>query len=153
MKANLIKAGAKELTSDRFVKLILPNGYFYQVCCDCGLAHRFHISGQDEITMMVERLDEGVPLEEIDGSLVVEADLTLSEIFEITWINHDFMEMSQKFRDMRAKHTNKGDKCWWCGHSFEDGEMMALVGVAKKLNQLVCQSCASALAEIGGSDE
>jgi hypothetical protein len=69
--------------------------------------------------------------------------------YEITWINHDFMEMSQRFRDVRKKHKNKGDKCWWCGHSFEDGEVMALVGVAKKLNQIVCQRCAK---EIGGGD-
>ena len=73
------EAGAVDLDSDKFVRIEIKNGYFYQVCCDCGLTHRVHISGKpEEITIRFERL-EGLPLDDVikDGATV--ADLAADE--------------------------------------------------------------------------
>jgi len=37
------------------------------------------------------------------------------------------------------------DKCYWCGHPFENGEMMALACFEKKGNKVLCQGCAKKL--------
>ena len=66
------------------------------------------------------------------------------------WIKREFTEMSQRFREIRKKCHSKMDACWWCGHKFEDGEMMALAAVSGKLNKILCGSCAdSALVSTG----
>jgi hypothetical protein len=73
-----------------------------------------------------------------------------TETFEIAWFRREFMEMSPKFREVRAKFKDALDKCWWCRHPFEDGEMMALVCLRKKGNKVFCQTCAG---KIGDEDE
>lgn len=65
---------------------------------------------------------------------------------EFRWCKKDFMEMSQKYRDIR-KGMKPLDSCRWCGHKFKDGEMMALAAPEKQLNWLLCQDCAEALAK------
>jgi hypothetical protein len=74
------KAGATDLDSDHFVKLSIPNEYFFMACCDCGLAHKIHVSGQKEITIRFERLDDGIPLDEIEEDLVAVVDLPASGV-------------------------------------------------------------------------
>ncbi len=66
------------------------------------------------------------------------------------WCKRDFMPMSQDFRRIRSNHNNPMDKCYWCGHPFEDGEMMALAHFVGKTNKTLCQSCAD---ELLGSQE
>ena len=54
----------------------------------------------------------------------------------------DFMEMSQEYRDIRARFQNKMDSCHWCKRKFVDGEMMALAQPTKGKNKVLCLSCA-----------
>jgi hypothetical protein len=59
----------------------------------------------------------------------------------------EFMEMSPTFRRVRGGSRNPMDKCYWCGHAFADGDMMALVQFAEVGggNKVLCQSCADEL--------
>jgi len=66
--------------------------------------------------------------------------------FEASSCKLDFMEMNQRFRDIRAKSRNPMDKCEWCKHKFTDGEMMALA-IANNGNKVLCQSCGKELLE------
>ena len=61
------------------------------------------------------------------------------------WCRKDFMEMSQRFREIRAKSRNPLDSCFWCQHKFNDGEMMALACFEEKGNKVLCQECAAEL--------
>ena len=72
-----------------------------------------------------------------------------TQSFEVLWARQAFMKMSPKFREIRANHSYKGNRCWWCRKDFEDGDMMALVCIKTKGNKLLCQKCG---AEIGGED-
>jgi len=59
------------------------------------------------------------------------------------WCKKDFMEMSDKYRQIRAKTGRAAmDKCFWCGHVFANGEMMALAQPEKGANKVLCQNCA-----------
>jgi len=40
------------------------------------------------------------------------------------------------------------DTCFWCGHEFVDGEMMALAQPKKGKNKALCQSCAGNMEEV-----
>jgi hypothetical protein len=53
--------------------------------------------------------------------------------------------MSPTFRRIRSGRRNLMDKCYWCGHVFIDGEMMALAHFVGKANKVLCQSCADEL--------
>lgn len=68
--------------------------------------------------------------------------------FEASSCKLDFMEMNQRFRDIRAKSRNPMNKCAWCSHKFADGEMMALA-IANNGNKVLCQSCGQQLIESG----
>ena len=71
--------------------------------------------------------------------------------FEATACQLDFMQMTQRFREIRAKSRNPMDKCHWCKHSFCDGEMMALA-LTLKGNKTLCRECGEKLlASIGSS--
>lgn len=61
------------------------------------------------------------------------------------WCKRDFMPMSPKYREIRAKQSKPMDTCFWCKHAFEDGEMMALAQPDKGGNKVLCQSCAEIL--------
>lgn len=63
------------------------------------------------------------------------------------WCKKDFLVMDDGFRAIRAKMRNPMDKCFWCGHSFVNGEMMALAAREKAGNVVLCQECASKLME------
>ena len=54
---------------------------------------------------------------------------------EITWYKADFMVMSDKYKRGHMR------SCFWCGHKFENGEMVALAGVKGKLNKILCKKC------------
>ena len=64
---------------------------------------------------------------------------TKVEIF--TWIRRSFMEMSQRYRDIR-KNMKPMDSCFWCRHKFEDGETMNIAGRPKGRNAVLCDECA-----------
>jgi hypothetical protein len=64
---------------------------------------------------------------------------------EFNWCKKDFVVMSQKFRDIRARSHNPMDSCFWCGHRFSDGETMALAQPKKGANKTLCQKCATDL--------
>ena len=79
------------------------------------------------MTMQAGRLSRRVPAR------------TKTETF--TWIRRPFLEMSQKYRDVR-KRLNPMDSCFWCRHKFEDGETMNLAGRPKGRNVVLCDTCA-----------
>lgn len=60
---------------------------------------------------------------------------------EFLWIKREFMEMSQRYRNVRKSMGRPNGACWWCKHKFEDGEMMGLAAISGKLNKLLCGSC------------
>ena len=62
------------------------------------------------------------------------------------WCKLDFMEMSETFRAIRGRSRNPMDKCYWCGHAFANGEMMALAAFKGK-NKTLCQTCGAELLE------
>lgn len=64
---------------------------------------------------------------------------------QFKWCKRDFSLMSPKFREIRAKCASPMDTCFWCKHSFADGEMMALAQPDKGGNKVLCQSCADLL--------
>lgn len=69
------------------------------------------------------------------------------------WCKRDFMEMSDRYREIRSKAGRKLDSCHWCKHKFKNGEMMALAQIEEsKANKLFCQSCIDE-ADGGESDE
>jgi len=63
------------------------------------------------------------------------------------WCKKDFTEMSQQYRQIRAKCRNPMDTCFWCKHKFKDGEMMALAQPKKGANKVLCQACAEEAVE------
>ena len=68
------------------------------------------------------------------------------------WCSRNFTIMCDRFRAIRAKARNKMDACHWCGDKFENGEMMALVGLEKGPNKVLCQGCAGDLLANGTPD-
>jgi hypothetical protein len=56
---------------------------------------------------------------------------------KFTWVKRDFMPWSTF-----SKTRQTPNSCWWCHHSFEGDEMLALAGRFRKTNVLICQSCA-----------
>jgi uncharacterized CHY-type Zn-finger protein len=73
-----------------------------------------------------------------------------TKTIEFEWCKQEYMKMSPGFKEIRAKSRNPMDKCWWCGHEFEDGEMMALAHPEGKKNVVLCQTC---VAEMQGENE
>lgn len=61
------------------------------------------------------------------------------------WCRKDFREMCDQFRAIRSDSRNPMDRCYWCKHPFENGEMMALACFEKLGNRTLCQSCADEL--------
>lgn len=62
------------------------------------------------------------------------------------WCKKDFCKYDESFRNIRAKSKNKMDKCYWCKHHFEDGEMIALACFENTGgNKVLCQTCAGEL--------
>lgn len=61
---------------------------------------------------------------------------------ELRWCKNEFMEMSSGWRRRRSATSKPMDHCFWCGHAFDDGEMMALARPMKGGNKVLCQKCA-----------
>ena len=61
------------------------------------------------------------------------------------WCKKEFLVMGPDFRNARRDRPRKFDKCSWCNHKFNDGEMMALACPEKSTNKMLCQSCATEL--------
>lgn len=77
--------------------------------------------------------------------MVMELSHTLPAKIQVEtalWCKTQYLEMSQQFRKIRTYATDKMDKCWWCGHVFADGEMMALACFENKGNKVLCRDCA-----------
>lgn len=68
-----------------------------------------------------------------------------TETVWFNWCRSDFLPMSQKFRDARARMSEPLDKCWWCKHPFENGEMMAMAQAKGGISRILCQACAGEL--------
>ena len=64
-----------------------------------------------------------------------------TEKFEILGGKRNFMQMDQEYRAIRSKSKNPLDKCFFCRHPFEDGEMMGLIMIKGQTNKVVCQEC------------
>lgn len=59
------------------------------------------------------------------------------------WCRLDYTEMSDTYRKIRHRDPCK---CFWCGHKFQNGEMMALAAFnGKRRNQTLCQDCGKQL--------
>lgn len=65
------------------------------------------------------------------------------------WCHRDFTAMSPQYRKIRAKCRKAMNKCHWCKHPFEDGEMMALACFEGIGNHTLCHSCADELMGVG----
>jgi hypothetical protein len=64
---------------------------------------------------------------------------------QFNWCKKDFMEIGPKYREIRSGFSDPMDACFWCGHKFADGEMMALAQLKGKRNKILCQGCANQL--------
>jgi hypothetical protein len=69
-----------------------------------------------------------------------------TETLEILSVKRDWILMSKTFRGIRAKFSNRMDRCFWCEHVFEDEEAVALA-ITPKGNKSLCQACAAAAEE------
>ena len=61
------------------------------------------------------------------------------------WVKKDFMEMSDRYREIRGRLRKPMDTCHLCRHKFENGEMMALSHLVPGGNKVLCQTCAGEL--------
>jgi len=64
-----------------------------------------------------------------------------TEKLEIIGGRNDFMLMDENFRASRSRSKNPMDKCGFCKHAFENGEMMGLIMIKGKRNRLSCCAC------------
>ena len=71
---------------------------------------------------------------------------------KIVWLKRDFMQMSAKYRAARRRMTPM-DTCYWCRHTFINGEMMALANIKGKGNKVFCQPCIASFAPETGGEE
>ena len=67
---------------------------------------------------------------------------TLQETVTFTWLKKDWLEMSQQYKTARLRIGGGMCSCFWCGHDFIDGEMMALAARVGHTNVVLCQECA-----------
>jgi len=65
---------------------------------------------------------------------------------EFNWCKKDWLIMSPIYRTARIG-MNLMDSCFWCGYSFNDGDLMAIAQPKKGLNKVLCQDCAEKLLE------
>lgn len=65
------------------------------------------------------------------------------KIVVFLWLHRNFIPMSQEYRKARSRMKSKMDACFWCGHKFKDGELMALAAIKGKTNRVLCQDCAA----------
>ena len=91
-----------------------------------------------------------------DGARKCEHNLILSRtvpehiyVEHYRWCKQMFFAMSSKFRECRRAVNRPCDTCHWCGHTFADGEMMALADKVGAGNVVLCQACASELLSSG----
>jgi len=62
------------------------------------------------------------------------------------WCKLEWLQMSDTYRAIRRKARHKLDTCYWCGHAFRDGEMMALAAFEEQVgNRTLCQVCGGKL--------
>ena len=61
------------------------------------------------------------------------------------WCKREYLQMSPNYRKIRSRCRNRMDACYWCGHKFKDGEMMALAALeTPAANQVFCHVCIDA---------
>lgn len=81
-----------------------------------------------------------------EGKMIITRKIPArTKVIVVEWCKKEWMLMSQRFRDIRARTRNPMDKCGICKHEFEDGEMMGLACFESSGNKTVCQSCADEL--------
>ncbi len=67
---------------------------------------------------------------------------THKKVVEFNWCKKDWLQISPRYREIRGKSRNPMDSCFWCGHKFADGEMMALAQPKTGTNKTLCSTCA-----------
>lgn len=73
-----------------------------------------------------------------------------TQTIEFDWCKREFLAMSQVYRNSR-RNMKPLDSCFWCGHKFEDGEMMALAHPKRGgANKVLCQQCADEMEDTNG---
>ena len=60
------------------------------------------------------------------------------------WCNREFTVYSEEYKLARSHCKHQMNTCWWCGHPFLFGEMIALAQFEKG-NKVLCQGCAGEL--------
>lgn len=68
-----------------------------------------------------------------------------TQTFVAEWCHKNWKQMTQRFREIRAKSRNPMIHCFWCNHEFGDGEEMALAHFKGKGNKTLCETCADEL--------
>jgi hypothetical protein len=81
----------------------------------------------DEITPVLLSLTKEVPAR--------------TETIVFLWVQRHVFKMDADFREIRSKHRNPLDTCFWCKYKFQDGDMMSLGGIAKRGNKMLCDDC------------
>lgn len=64
------------------------------------------------------------------------------KIIEFNWCKKDFMEMTDRYREIRNKMKRPNDSCFWCNYKFKNGDIMGLAQPKKGFNKILCQKCA-----------
>jgi hypothetical protein len=63
------------------------------------------------------------------------------EILDILWCRSNFLNYGE-MEAARSKVKIKTQKnCFWCRSKFQSVDIVGLVGIKGKKNQLVCQAC------------
>ena len=82
------------------------------------------------------------PSSMIDNAYLSKIVPARRKTIQFNWIQKDWMVMSPKYREMRARCAAPMDKCFWCGYKILDGEAFSLACPEKGGNKVLCNSCA-----------
>jgi hypothetical protein len=68
-----------------------------------------------------------------------------TETLSAIWCKRDYSKFTESWREARRVLKNPMDACFWCGHKFNDGEIIGLACFQDKGNKVLCVSCADRL--------
>lgn len=77
---------------------------------------------------------------------------TKTTVYNVTQVGIDFMEFSERYRQIRGKFKYKGFECYSCNKDFKDGEKISLI-ITNKGNKTVCRQCGMKFKEELGRHE
>ena len=67
------------------------------------------------------------------------------KVVKFDWCKENFTIMSDRYRKIRDKFSNKMTSCFWCKHVFLNGESIALAHIVKGKNVVLCVDCVKEL--------